>query len=168
MPRTRSIWFMFSLLVPLALSSANLMSVNAESKGDTMESVSNPSKKEAQISWEFAKNNRDLIEFCTLVCAADVDRHLATQEQLERAARSVRYQSLPRDVPQRSQVAGSHTAQRQRVFSERRVRRRRMYNADRRGRFRDEMHRIPQLVLLLVREDPHGSRQPHRVYRDAV
>jgi len=79
------------LMVPLVLSGAYLMSADAESKGDTMEqSVSNPSKNETQISWEFAKNNRDLIEFCTLVCAADVDRHLATQEQLERAARGLR------------------------------------------------------------------------------
>jgi hypothetical protein len=78
-------------MIPLVLSSAYLMSVNAESKGDTMEkSVSNPSTNEGQISWEFAKNNRDLIEFCTLVCARDVDTHLATQGQLERAARGLR------------------------------------------------------------------------------
>jgi hypothetical protein len=54
------------------------------------QSVSNPTGTETQISWEFAKSNRDLIEFCTLVCARDVDTHLATQEQLERAARGLR------------------------------------------------------------------------------
>lgn len=84
-----AMWVSRLVLCLLVLSSAHLMSVKAESKGDAMEqSVSNPTVN--QMSWEYAKNNRDLIEFCTLVCARDVDTHLARQEQLEHAARGLR------------------------------------------------------------------------------
>ena len=77
MSKTQSRWLMSSLLVPLVLSGAHLVAANAESKGDTMEqSVSNPTGTETPISWEFAKNNRDLIEFCTLVCASPERRSL--------------------------------------------------------------------------------------------
>ena len=50
----------------------------------------NASEKEPKIDWEFAKSHRDVLEFCTLVCAQQVDTHLATEEQLHRAADGLR------------------------------------------------------------------------------
>ncbi|KPK70461.1 MAG: hypothetical protein AMJ84_07725, partial [Acidithiobacillales bacterium SM23_46] len=50
----------------------------------------NENRNHIGIDWNYAKNNRDLLEFCTLVCARDVDTYLATKAQLERAAEGLR------------------------------------------------------------------------------
>jgi len=81
-----------SVLVLAVLSSAIPTVTHAESRGDTMEQPNpvNASQNEPEIDWEFAKSHRNILEFCTLVCAQQVDTYLATEEQLDRAADGLR------------------------------------------------------------------------------
>jgi len=80
------------LLVPAVLCYTIFMAVNAESRDDTMEQPNavNTRENRPEIDWDFAKSHRDVLEFCTLVCAQQVDAHLGTEEQLNRAADGLR------------------------------------------------------------------------------
>jgi len=71
---------------------ACMLLMSSALRGETMQQSSSAAKNDVapMVNWESARNSRDVLEFCTLVCSHDVDRHLATDDQLNRAARELR------------------------------------------------------------------------------